>query len=82
MQHYCHEYISNWWKYLCCGEEDVIRYVAHSAGHDTQSDPGEDVGVVSLPGVEGASISQRHLVEWTSAGEDTSALIKKRNMGG
>lgn len=60
--------------HLCCGEEDVIGYVAHTTGYNTQSDSREDVGVVSLPGVEGTSISQRHLVERAPAGEDASAL--------
>lgn len=61
--------------HLCSGEEDIIRYVAHTTGDDTQSHSWEHVGVVSLSGVEGTTIGQRHLVEWTSAGKDASALI-------
>lgn len=66
--------------YLCCGEEDVIRYVAHSTGYNSQSDSREDISVVSLPGVEGTSISQRHLVERTSTSKDAPALITGREM--
>lgn len=67
-------------KYLCCGEEDIIRYVAHSTGYNTQSNSREDVGVVSLAGVERASISQHHLVKRTSAGKDAPALITEEEM--
>lgn len=74
-----HEYVVDMWRrYLRCGEEDVVRYVAYSAGYDTQSDSREDVGVVSLAGVEGAAVSQRHLVERTSTGENAPALKKSR----
>lgn len=66
--------------YLCCGEEDVIRYVAHSTGYNTQSNSREDVSVVSLPGVKGTSISQRHFVEWTPTSEDAPALLIEREM--
>lgn len=62
-------------KYLCCGEEDVIRYVSYSAGYDTQSNSREDVGIVSLSGVEGASVSQHHLIKRTSTGKDAPALV-------
>lgn len=54
--------------------------MADSAGYNTQSDPGEDVGVVSLPGEEGASVGQDHLVERTPAGKDASALIKEEGI--
>lgn len=65
-------------KHLCCGEEDVVRYVAHSTRYDTQSDSREDVGVVSLAGVEGASVGQRHLGKRTSTGKDATALKTDR----
>lgn len=64
--------------YLCCGEEDVIRYVAHSAGYNPQSNSREDIGVVSLPGVEGAPINQRHLVEGASTSKDAPTLIAEK----
>lgn len=63
--------------HLCGGEEDVVRYVANSAGYDAQSHSGEYIGVVSLSGVEAPPISQRHLAERTPAGEDAPPLIKK-----
>lgn len=64
--------------YLCSGEEDVVRYVAHSAGDNTQSHSREYISVVPLPGKEGASVGQRHLLERTPAGKDASPLIKER----
>lgn len=67
-------------KYLCCGEEDIIRYVAHSTGDNAQSNSREDVGVVSLARVEGASISQHHLVKWASTGKDAPALRTVEDM--
>lgn len=70
----CHKCGEN----LSCGEEDVVRYVAHSAGYDSQSNSGEDIGVVALSWVEGASIRQCHFVEWTSAGKDAPALETQR----
>ena len=68
----------DWGHYLCCGEEDVVRYVAHSTSNNAQSDSGEDVGVVSLAGDEAAPVSQRHFVERTATGEDAPALKKNR----
>lgn len=65
-------------RYLCCGEEDVIRYVAYSTSNDTQSNSGEDVGIVSLAGDKGASVSHCHFVKRTSTGKDAPALERKR----
>lgn len=67
-------------KDLCSGEEDVIRDVANSAGDDAQGHPGEHVGVVSLSGIERASVGQRHLAERTPASEDPATLIARTNM--
>lgn len=60
--------------YLCCGEEDVLADVSHGAGGHPQADTREDVGVVSLAGVEGPPIRQRDRVERAAAGEDASTL--------
>lgn len=60
--------------YLCCSEEDVLADVSHGAGCHPQADAREDVGVVSLAGVEGPPIRQRDWVERAAAGEDASAL--------
>lgn len=48
--------------------------MSHSTGYNTQSHAREDVGVVSLAGVEGASVRQLHLVKRTPAGKDAAAL--------
>lgn len=64
--------------YLRCGEEHIVRYMSHSTGYNTQSNAGEDVGVVSLAGVEGASVRQLHLVERTPAGKDAATLTTER----
>lgn len=53
--------------------------MAHSTRYDTQRDSREDVGVVSLARVEGASIGQRHLVKRTSTGKDAAALITEES---
>lgn len=75
----CHEYVGTGDnKYLCSGEEDIIRYVAHSTGYNTQSNSWEDVGVVALPREEGASISQHHLVKGTTTGKDAPTLMTDR----
>lgn len=69
---------SNGGTYLCGGEENVIRYVADSAGYNAQSDSREDVGIVTLSGVEGAPICQRHLIKGTSTSKDAPALVKEK----
>lgn len=69
---------SNGGMYLCSGEENVIRYVADSAGYNAQSDSRKDVGIVTLSGVEGASICQRHLMKGTSTSKDAPTLVKER----
>lgn len=63
--------------HLCSGKEDVVRYVANPTRDDTQSHPGKHVGVVALPRVEGAPVSQGHLVEGASAGKDAPALMRE-----
>lgn len=51
--------------------------MAHSAGYNTQSHSREYISVVSLPGKEGASVGEWHLLERAPAGKDASALIKE-----
>lgn len=48
--------------------------MAHPAGYNAQSYAWENVGVVSLARVKGASISQHHLVKRTPAGKDAPTL--------
>lgn len=64
--------------YLRRGEEDVVRYVAHAAGDDAQSQTWEHIGVVSLAGVKGASVSQHHFVKRTPAGKDAPTLEERK----
>lgn len=51
--------------------------MSHSTGYNTQSNAGEDIGVVPLAGVEGASVRQLHFVKRTPAGEDATALTSE-----
>lgn len=53
----------------------------HAAGYNTQSNAGEDVGVVSLAGVEGTSVRQLNFVKRTSAGKDAAALTTEERRG-
>lgn len=53
--------------------------MAHATGYNAQSHPGEDVGVVSLAGVEGATIRQSHLVKRTSTGKNAAALAAEED---
>lgn len=59
---------------LCCTEEDFLCYVSDGAGSDTQAHPREDVGIVSLTGMEGPPVRQRDGVERAPAGEDAPTL--------
>ena len=54
-------------------QKDLVINVAHSARQDTQSHTREDVGIVSLPRVEGLPI-QRAWWEGASAGKDAPTL--------
>lgn len=65
--------------HLCCGQENIIRYVAHATGDNAQSHSGEDVGVVSLAGVEGTAVRQYHLIKWTSTGKNAPALVAEED---
>ena len=63
--------------HLCGGQEDVIWYVAHAGGDDTQGHAREDVGVVPLTWEEAAPVGQCHLVKWAATGEDTPSLTEE-----
>lgn len=65
--------------HLCCSEEDVLADVSHGAGSHPQADAREDVGVVSLAGVEGPPIRQRDWVKRAATGEDASTLQNHRH---
>ncbi len=47
--------------------------MSDATADDPQGDPGEDISVVTLAGVE-RLISQSDSVEWTATGEHTPAL--------
>lgn len=66
-------------RHLCCGQENIVRYVAYTTGYHPQSHSGEDVGVVSLAGVEGATVRQHHLIKWTPAGKNAPALVAEED---
>lgn len=53
--------------------------MAYTAGYHPQSHSGEDVGVVSLAGVEGATVRQHHLIKRTSAGKNAAALVAEED---
>ena len=60
--------------YLCCSEEDFLSNMSDGTSSDTQAHSGEDVGVVSLTGVELPPIRQGEGVEWAATGKDAPPL--------
>lgn len=63
--------------YFCCSEEDFLGDVSDAAGGDAQAHSGENVGVVSLAGIERPPIRQRDAVERAAAGEDAPPLQRR-----
>lgn len=60
--------------HLCCGKENFLWDVAHTTGDDSQCYTGKHVSVVSLTGIEGASIWQSHLFKGASTSKYTPTL--------
>lgn len=65
--------------HLCCGQENIVRYVAHATGYNAQGHSREDVGVVSLAGVKGPAVGQHHLIKGTSTGKNAPALTAEED---
>lgn len=59
--------------YLCCCEENFLWYVTDSTGDCSQRYPRENVGIVSLTGVQSFPIVINR-IKRTSTGKNTSTL--------
>ena len=63
--------------YLCCSKEYFFSDTSDGASGDAEAHTREDVGVVSLTGVECPPIRQGDRVKWTATGKDAPPLQHK-----
>lgn len=63
--------------YLCCSQEDLISNTSDGTSGDAQAYTREDVGVVTLTGVERSPIGQGDGIKGTTTGKDAPPLRKE-----
>lgn len=64
--------------HLCSCQEDIFSNMSQGTCSDAQAYTWEDVGVVSLTGIEYSPIRQGDGVKRTAAGEDATTLQQKK----